>query len=194
MEKFDLQDTIEQRLSGGNSQGITFADVFYKPSKPEGSQDKVKEIQEKFTEGELKERSKAAADLILRNDDFGYGGKQERVATIFREAANKGSEAVKQLTAAINDELAHRKSTLRIEGSYSIQERIVDVAKYSPDGEAVLIWHYMCKNAGAKFVLRNGSTGIVEDSMSVEGKQLSREYIGMTDPLTRRLSFDANPK
>lgn len=139
---------------------------------------------DKFTQAELKGLSSKSADVILKNDDFGYGVKKERLANIFKEAANKGPEAIKQLTLAINKELESRNSSLRLEGHYDVQTDIIDKASYPKHGEDVYVYpqFYKDKYAGGSFTLRDQSKNTVEDQMSVRGNFLSSDYLGNQKP------------
>ncbi len=159
--KFDLRDLFDS-----TGRGI--------------EKDKVEPPKEKFNEGDLQKLSKGAADLILRNDDFGYGVKRERLEDTFRQAASKGPEAVKQLADAINKELESRNSPLRLEGKYQSREEVKDEADYPKDGRLIYIHpsYYKYTHAGADFAMKNHSTGQTEDRMSVKGKELQRQFLG----------------
>jgi hypothetical protein len=140
--------------------------------------DSAAERNNKFTDAELKERSDKAVKLILRNDDFGYGPKKEQLKELFAEAASKGKGAVDQLTSAVNEKL--KVHGLKLEGNYTTSTKTVDEAVYPKNGEAIFIYPqlYQYKYAGGEFSLRNTSTGRVEDSVKVQGRQLSKTYLG----------------
>jgi hypothetical protein len=134
---------------------------------------------ETFTKEQLQDRSNRAFDLITRNQDFGYGLKRDRLMSIFREAADLGPQAVRQLTDALNQRLAARG--LQISGEYNVNTKTVDVADHSHSRFLVQPRLVRFSNASADFTLRNTVTKETEDSQQVIGREISREDV-IQDP------------
>lgn len=119
-------------------------------------------------------------DVLLRNDDFGYGTKRDRVSELFKEYVAKGPEAVKQIVDKVNAELQKRGSQLKLDGSHSVQTRH---ETFQPDAGNLAVYlhpiHYKITEQVGSFNLKNRH-GELEDSISVVGSSLKEEVD--TDP------------
>ncbi len=136
----------------------------------------AKEFPAKFSAEELKENTRRVLDVIRRNEDFGYGMRRDRLNQIFTEAANRGPLAVKQLTYAINEQLAAKG--LKLSGKYEIHRTTVDVTNYNEPGKIMRYPRWVdYTHASAYFSLHNRQTGETEDGQPVTGRMLSRKPI-----------------
>ncbi|MBX9687977.1 MAG: hypothetical protein K2X27_14825 [Candidatus Obscuribacterales bacterium] len=176
MEDIRRDELFEKSTEESGEVTFDLSDIFKKLEN--NNKAEQTENREKYSEAELIKAAKSSADFILRNDDFGYGNKRERLSSVFADAANKGPHAVKQLVEGINKELKARNSDLRISGTYQTGTETKDEAVYPKNGEAVHIYPQIYKYtyAGANFSLTNSKTGMEEDSIYSRGRLLSRVH------------------
>lgn len=80
-----------------------------------------------LSDSTIEEYAKSITKIIGKNDDFSYGGKNEKIRDMFIDAAKAGKESFDKLLNAVNKDLAEKG--LSIKGSFSIS-KASDVVDY----------------------------------------------------------------
>lgn len=75
----------------------------------------------------IRDYAKSIASIIGKNVDFSYGGKNEKIQTLFGEAAKAGDESFNKLLKQVNKELEERG--IQVKGGFKIVDK-VDVVDY----------------------------------------------------------------
>ncbi|MBX9688097.1 MAG: hypothetical protein K2X27_15425 [Candidatus Obscuribacterales bacterium] len=121
---------------------------------------------DKFTEAELEKNSKVAADIILRNDDLGSNYRREKLQAMFRDAAERGPQAVQQLEDAINARI--KDHNLKIDSHCNKGKDNFFAGgvgeTYQPDKDFI-----QASKSGVEINLVNTKTGEIEDKEQVDG-------------------------
>ncbi|HEY9785320.1 MAG TPA: hypothetical protein V6D17_07960 [Candidatus Obscuribacterales bacterium] len=117
-------------------------------------------------------------DVIMRNDDFGYGEKRDRVKRVLEQFVNGSAESAREVVDALNKDLEKKGSPLRVEGLMTTVERRVDP---NYDGNPRQLNHtvyrlpYIAEHKALQLILKRG--GIVEDQIQVIGKEVGRRSV-----------------
>lgn len=126
---------------------------------------------------DLKQMAKRATEIITKTGHFGHYGKREEIKDMFADAADKGIHAVEQLKKAINFEFKRGGAPYQIEGGYQNKHVTVEpegtVAR-TLDGRALS--YSVRTHTGADIKLINTGSQRTEDTLTVRGKELSRDY------------------
>ncbi len=71
-----------------------------------------------LTDKQVQDYAKRISDIISKNDDFSYGGKNDRIREMFSQAAAGGEKSFNLLLDAVNKQLAEKG--LKMKGSYAV--------------------------------------------------------------------------